>query len=387
LKRIGLIAPFMLPDIGGANVYCFELAKGLAQLGHDVHLFAHESALADPAYTLHPILTRNLAVDLDLLDGFDMDVWHSLYFFYAPIALRKPRVFITGHGDDFFGFRLRFVWPKRAWARRHLIWRLPPAVQQWGEGRLEVMEKRFNHQVFADAVKRARQIIAVSRFSRDRFCESFAEGQGKTTVVPPGVNEAFFRERDRPLGRRRLLTVTRLDPADRIKNVHGVIEALGHLKDHFDFEYHVVAGDQRGSYRAEVEELIRRHGLEQRVRIHGRLPLADLIQHYRDADLFVLVSYAEPQNFEGFGIVFLEANAAGTPVHTSRQGGMSDYVEEGVNGFYVDDPSPAGITQALRRFFEGGIAFRTDEVKRKPVDYRWPMIAKQVADTYDRHWN
>ena len=149
----------------------------------------------------------------------------------------------------------------------------------------------------------------------------------------------------------------------------------------------VVAGDQQGGYRAEVEELIRRYQLERRVRIHSRLPLADLIQHYREADLFALVSYAEPENFEGFGMVFLEANAAGTPVLTSRQGGMADYVEEGVNGFYVEDPSPAGIEQALRRFFEGDIVFRTDEVKRKPLDYRWSMIAKQVADTYDRHWN
>jgi glycosyltransferase involved in cell wall biosynthesis len=377
----------MLPDMGGASIYCYELAKGLAQLGHEVHVFAHKSALRDPSYTLHPILTRNLAVDLDLLDRFEMDVWHSLYFFYAPLALRKPRVFITGHGDDFFGFRLRFSWPNRTRARRQLIWRLPQAAQQWCEDRLDVMEQRFNHRIFADAVRHARQVIAVSTFSRDRFCESYPEGKGKTTVIPPGVNEAFFRERERPLGRRRLLTVTRLDAADRIKNVHGVIEALGRLKDQFDFEYDVVAGDQRGGYREEVEELIRHYHLEHRVRIHSRLPLADLIQHYREADLFALVSYAEPQNFEGFGMVFLEANAAGTPVLTSRQGGMADYVEEGVNGFYVEDPSPAGIEQALRHFFEGDVVFRTEEVKRKPMDYRWPMIAKQVADTYDRHWN
>ncbi len=116
------------------------------------------------------------------------------------------------------------------------------------------------------------------------------------------------------------------------------------------------------------------------------LALAEMAPN-QEADLFALVSYAEPLNFEGFGIVFLEANAAGTPVLTSSQGGMSDYVEEGVNGFYVEDPSPAGIEQALRRFFEGGIVFRTEDVKRKPLDYRWPMIAKQVADTYDRHWN
>lgn len=387
MKRIGLIAPYMLPDIGGANIYCFELAHGLAQLDYEVHLFSHASALADPAYTLHPVLTRSLADDLDLLDGYEMDAWHSLYFFYAPIALRKPRVFITGHGDDFFGFRLRLAAPSRTRARRHLIWRLPQAAQGWLEERLEAVEQRFNRRICARAVAKARQVVAVSSFSRDRFVECYPQGQGKTSVIPPGVNEAFFRNHEGPLGRRRLLTVTRLDPADRIKNVHGVVEALGRLKPEFDFEYHVVAGDQRGSYRMEIDELIRRHRLEQHVFIHGRLPLAELRMHYAQADLFALVSYAEPHNFEGFGIVFLEANAAGTPVLTSRQGGMADYVEEGVNGFYVPDPSAAGIEQALRRFFSGQIAFDSAAVMRKPQQYRWSNIAAQVAAVYERHWD
>src|SRR5205823_6224215 len=101
-RRIGLVAPYFPPQIGGAYFYCYELAKALAGKGHEVHVFAHHGATNDSAYVLHPILTLELEPDLERLDDFDMDVWHSLFFFYAPLALRKPNVFVTGHGDDFF---------------------------------------------------------------------------------------------------------------------------------------------------------------------------------------------------------------------------------------------------------------------------------------------
>ena len=124
-QKIGLVAPYFPPQIGGANIYCYELAKAIAAKGHDVHVFAPHGALGDPAYTLHPILTARLAEDLDRLAAFDMDVWHSLFFFYAPLALRKPNVFVTGHGDDFFSFRIRYrtsrqdvSWRERALAAR-----------------------------------------------------------------------------------------------------------------------------------------------------------------------------------------------------------------------------------------------------------------------------
>ena len=385
MPSIGLVAPFFLPEIGGANIYCFELAKGLANAGYDVHVFSVPGAQEHPSYALHPILTRELATDLDRLDDFQMDLWHSLFFFHAPLSLRKPRVFVTGHGDDFFSFRLRFVLPQRQWLERSVLWRLPDSVKSPVRRLLDWWELRHNDKMFDEAIRKTRQIIAVSRFSRDRFCERFPSASGKITVIPPGVAEGFFVKKNTAPGRRKLLTVTRLDEEDRIKNVHGVVCALAALKKDYDFEYDIVAGHQQGSYREEIDRLIAKHGLGNRVRIHGRKPLDELVQNYRNADLFVLVSYAEPKNFEGFGIVFLEANACGTPVLTSREGGMSDYVQQGVNGFYVDDPSAQGIEIALRRFFDGCISFNPCEVARRPEEYRWSRITRRVIETYERY--
>jgi glycosyltransferase involved in cell wall biosynthesis len=386
--RIGLVTPFFLPDIGGANIYCYELARALAGHGHEVHLFTVRGALDDPAYVLHPVLTGDLAADLRTLAPFDMDVWHALFFFHAPLAFHKPNVFVTGYGDDCFSFRIRYRVPGRDGLDRHLLWRLPPRARSALLDTLDRVERAMNRRRYAAAIRRCRQVIVISTFTRERLVRAYPGAARKTTVIPPGVSDRFFARaptRASRDGRLNLLTVTRLDAADRIKNVHGVIGALAALKDEFPFLYRVVSGSQSGAYKQELQEQIQRLGLGDRVFLEGRKTDEELLALYQAADLFVLASYAEPENFEGFGIVFLEANACGVPVLSSRDGGMADYIVEGENGFYVSDPSPAGIGEALRRYLAGGVRFDRERVRTYPERYRWRQIAQRVLDVYRAH--
>jgi len=383
--RIGLVAPYFPPQIGGANIYCYELAKAMASKGHDVHVFAHQEALPDSAYTLHPILTMDLAQDLARLDAFEMDVWHSLFLFYAPLALRKPNVFVTGFGDDFYSFRIRRALPGRALLGRHVLWRLNENARTKTEQWLQKSELDMNRRLYGRALRRAQHVITISSFSKTRLCLAFPEASNKTTVIPPGVTAGFFHNGYVPKEKNFFLTVTRLDETDRIKNVHGVIQALAELKDDYDFRYRVVAGAVTGDYRSELERLIVETGLSDKISIEGRKTEEELADYYMRADLFILASYAEKQNFEGFGIVFLEANAAGTPVLTTREGGMVDYVREGVNGFFTEDPSASGLKAALKRYLDGGLTFDPEEVRLAPEPYRWTHIADRVLDVYAAH--
>src|SRR5258706_14173540 len=142
MKRVGLVTPFFLPQIGGANRYCFELPKALAGKGVEVHLFSTPGALADPAYKLFPILTLDLRKDLKLLKSYSMDVWHSLFFYYAPLALFKPNVFVTAHGDDCFSQQVKMLCPGTRVLERHLMWRLPAGVRRALKGCLTRFEWR-----------------------------------------------------------------------------------------------------------------------------------------------------------------------------------------------------------------------------------------------------
>lgn len=380
--RIGLIAPFFLPEIGGANLYCFELARALGEAGHEVHVFSVPGALEHPAYHLHPILTRRMEEDLPSLMVHDVDIWHSLFFYYAPLALHRNNVFATVHGDDGFSMQLRYRLPGRDWLTRNILWRLPDGFRARVDAGLKQLELTYNRQVYRRAVQKLAGIITVSSFTKERFGARYSGAHNKSIVIPPGVSERFFTPRIDTHAREHLLTVTRLDANDRIKNVHNVISALGRLKGRYRFDYRIVSGTVTGDYKAELEAMIIELGLEDSVTIVGRKTDAELLDLYHDAGLFILVSYAESGNFEGFGIVFLEANACGVPVLTSRDGGMRDYVEDGVNGIYVDRHDADGIEAALVRYFEGRDCFDADRIRAIPEPYRWNHIAERVVAFY-----
>jgi glycosyltransferase involved in cell wall biosynthesis len=246
-----------------------------------------------------------------------------------------------------------------------------------------------NYWLYYLAMFRVQHVITVSTFTRKRLTRHFPATAGRVSVIPPGVSERFFTPRDVrenvPGKIPTFLTVTRLDEQDRIKNVHGVIEALADLKQEYAFRYRVISGSQHGNYRQELENLIHDHGLEDAVSIEGRKSDQELVEIYTEADLFILVSYAEPENFEGFGIVFLEANASGIPVLSSREGGMADYIVENDNGFYVEDPSAAGIRAALKRYLDGEISFDPDSIRRFPDPFRWTSITDRIIGVYDEH--
>ena len=380
--KIGLVAPFFLPEIGGANLYCYELARALSRLGHEVHVFSIHDALEDPSYHLHPILTRKLEIDIPALLLHKMDVWHSLFFYHAPLALHHPRVFATVHGDDGFSFQLRYKLPKRDALTRTLLWRLPKGLKSAADLLLQNLECAYNRRIYQKAVDKLAGIITVSSFTRDRFGERYRGASEKSIVIPPGVSERFFEPRPGCHPHINLLTVTRLDEGDRIKNVHNVISALGRLKDHYDFRYRIVSGTVTGGYMDELENMIRDLGLIDRVAIVGRKTDEELLDLYHDTGLFILVSYSEARNFEGFGIVFLEANACGVPVLTSRDGGMRDYVVDGENGILVETHDAKGIEAALVRYFEERDHFDADAIRAKPETYRWMHIAERVAAFY-----
>lgn len=183
----------------------------------------------------------------------------------------------------------------------------------------------------------AEGFIANSRYVMDLIPSPYILGKNRI-VLNPGVGRDFvnlplerpFREK----GRIRLLTVGRLVPR---KGVGQVIEALAVLKDRVPgLTYDVVGGGDASGYRSRVAAL----GLADRVTFHGFKSNGEVMDYFRSCDVFVMVSHASDRDndVEGFGIVYLEANAFGKPVIGSASGGIPDAVEDGVTGRLVKDP-------------------------------------------------
>ena len=187
----------------------------------------------------------------------------------------------------------------------------------------------------------AHAIVAVSRFGQQALIERYGIEPGKIELIPNGIDLDRFHPRpDDPTlrarygltGKRVLLTVGRLSER---KGIDRVIEALpAVLARHPDVHY-LIVGD--GPYRAQLDQLIAARHVSGSVRFAGTVSDEELLAHYAIADVFVMPHRELPSgDTEGFGVVFLEANACGVPVIAGRAGGARDAVEDQVNGLTVD---------------------------------------------------
>jgi phosphatidylinositol alpha-1,6-mannosyltransferase len=199
------------------------------------------------------------------------------------------------------------------------------------------------------ATEAADLVLCVSRHTRACVAGWAAIAPERIVVVPDTVAEAFAPGDGSDLraalgldGKRVLLTVGRIDSRERYKGHDRVIEAIYSLvAQGYDVVY-IIIGD--GDDRGRLEHLAREAGVAERVRFLGAVSLRYLAEAYRMADLFVM-----PSTGEGFGIVFLEAMASGTPALGLDLAGARDALAEGELSAVLSerDDLPAAIARLL----------------------------------------
>lgn len=181
-------------------------------------------------------------------------------------------------------------------------------------------------------------------------------------------------------GRDLIVKVARLDPA---KNLPWLVRQLPEIKRRHPKAMLVLIG--AGTTQHVVEELhreITRLGLQNDVLLTGGLASGspELIGLIQQARVFVLSSTAEP-----FGIVILEAWAAGTPVISSRTSGPLDLIDHGRTGLLYDLETSAAFHQAIDSVFNDASLHRhlREEARAHVLaEYDVPSIAGRVAKVY-----
>lgn len=107
--------------------------------------------------------------------------------------------------------------------------------------------------------------------------------------------------------------------------------------------YFPIIGD--GELRDEVEQEIQQRNIAHRVKVTGFIK--DLKPVYADIDISILTSV-----FEGTPVALIEAMAAGKVVVSTNVGGIQDFIDNGVNGFYFDEPNPDLFVECLSKLIE-----------------------------------
>jgi len=142
-------------------------------------------------------------------------------------------------------------------------------------------------------------------------------------------------------GRRILLTVGRMDAAERAKGFEEILAVLPAIREEMPDVAYIAVGD--GSDRPRLEAKALQLGLEGHVFFVGYVEEPEKLDYYRLASVFVM-----PSRLEGFGYVFLEALAVGVPVIASKVDGSREAVRNGAWGLLVDPGRPDELIGAIR---------------------------------------
>lgn len=206
-------------------------------------------------------------------------------------------------------------------------------------------------------LRMSNSIVAASSFAQKALVDKMGVHESKITLIFNGVDgEKFFQQpKDMELmnryglaGQRVLLSVGRLVPKKGVDRTLAALPSV--LRLHSNTHYLVVGV---GPYRAELEDIAHRLGLSRYVTFVGDVPEDEIAMHYALADVFVLPNReTHDGDTEGFGLVFLEANACGVPVIAGQAGGAQDAVTDGYNGLTVDGDDAAAIAAAITRLLE-----------------------------------
>lgn len=374
--HVGVIAPEFPPEFGGIQTYAYEFVRELARRGFRVTVFTRphpDGEISLAGVRVVPALKLRRALDRHILLDATIDVWHVMNASYAWVALEAAPVVISVHGYDFLEpyfpvarpdlQRLPGLWRSSRWRPA-----LERALGQW-----------LTNSLVRHALPRAARILANSRYTERALLRNYPACRGITSVAWVGVSSDYLdcELRRNAIGHSRLVTVCRL--AEPRKNVDLVLRALARLKDRHQFSYTVV-GD--GPLRHGLEKLSHELGLQDRVRFAGFIETAALRRILAESDLFVLTSSINAASHEGFGIVYLEANACGTPVLAARLAGAEEAVEEGISGFFVDTPAPDSIAAALERFFCKELQFDPAACKAFAARFTWERVVDHAVGYY-----
>jgi glycogen(starch) synthase len=230
----------------------------------------------------------------------------------------------------------------------------------------------------------ASRVLVCSAYMRWEVSRLLELPAGKVEVVPNGVNASAWRAGPRAVAAARARYAGEgavLGFAGRLvyeKGVQNLIAALPRLRSRHPGLRLVISGD--GPYQQELRDEVRGHRLQRAVSFTGFLGDGELPAVLAATDTVVVPSIYEP-----FGMVALEAAAAGAPLAVAATGGLTEIVESGVTGVTFPADDPDGLVDAVSSLLaDASFAGRVAQDARAMVTerYGWATVARRTVEAY-----
>ncbi len=235
----------------------------------------------------------------------------------------------------------------------------------------------------------AERIVVNSRNTLQLVADAWKVNSERIIVLHPGVDTERFcpvprsgevRQRlgwgERPV----VLTVGRLQ---KRKGHDMLIRALPAIRERVQGVLYSIVGE--GQERGCLELLVNELGLTNHVQLRGEPSDRELIECYQQCDLFVLPNRTVDGDFEGFGMVLVEAQACGKPVIAGSSGGTAETMQIPTTGEIVPCESPELLATLVAEQLQDAeqLASRGQQARQRAVDqFDWNALAKKAQHEF-----
>jgi phosphatidylinositol alpha-mannosyltransferase len=357
--RIALVCPYDWAAPGGVQVHVRELADAFRSSGHDVEVLAPSRL---PRIEGGDRVGTPVSVPYNGSTApIDPRPWH----------VGRVRQALRSLDPDVVHVHEPFVPSTSLWAT---LASDAPVVATFHSG----AASSVLYDVAAPVLRRvAARIDARVAVSTRAAAVARARIGGSFEIVPNGIDvDSFARVAPADIGPgRKLLFVGRLD---RRKGFPVALEAFRLLAARYDDVRLIVVGS--GTERPAIERMA--PDVRARISMLGAVPNGQLPPIHQACDVFLGPSLGG----ESFGVILIEAMAAGMPIATSRIPGYDEVVDDGVTGLLVPPGDPEALATAVGRILDD-----TDLARRlaaaaaeRARRYDWSVVAREIEAVYRR---
>lgn len=374
-----LLTEVFPPQVGGSGKWLFEVYRRMPARSAVVAAAKHSKAEAFDA--AQDLTIRRLKLHFPKWGVLEWQAWRQ----YWQLQRQLVRLVREQH--------LEAIHCGRVLPEGWLAWllKLRLGIPYWifvhGEELMYGMQSRQLGWMMRRVFRGSEGVIANSFNTAAILQSQWRLPAGKVQVVHPGVaadyfvpaeRDAGFREQLGWSGRQVVLTVGRLQ---KRKGQDMLIRALPRIRERVANVLYAIVGN--GEERAALEELAQTSDVSDCVQFLGETGSELLLRCYQQCDLFALPNRTFNGDFEGFGMVLVEAQACGRPVLAGDSGGTRETMEIGETGVIVNCDGPDLLADAVSELLVDqprrermGAAARRWAVEQ----FDWPQLAEQVSE-------
>ena len=378
MKVVQVIPEFPPPLIGGGGYHVYNLAKELVRREVDVTVFTlnvgNTFLLKKTEVETYFGKVKVFRVPASYIPKTTYSIAPKL----IPLLLKENPDIIHAHGYQVFTTDAALTVSK--------IKKIPLVLTLHGfpRGFDKLTHRAYFNLIGKETLKRAKKIISVSRMVAHEF-RVIGVPKEKIAIVPNGVDleeykqlptgDLFRKRLDIKENEKVVLTVGRLE---KIKGFQYLIKALPSIIKEVGSTKLVIAGPDF-NYGATLKKLTEETNVQDHVIFYGPINGKEKFEAFSAANIV-----AVPSLYEGFGMLLLEAMAAGKPLVATNTGAAPEIIQNGKNGILANLGNVEDLAgKIIKLLSDDQLMYLISQESRRTVEaFDWGKVSEQIHKLY-----